>query len=45
MTREEVEHEFTAQTGLSVDDLPDGLPLEDFINEDGEFDWDGISAW
>jgi len=33
------------ETGLSIEDLPDGLPIEDFINEDGSLDYDGISNW
>lgn len=33
------------ETGLDVSDLPDSLPIEDFIDEDGELDYDGISAW
>lgn len=37
--------ELTRLTGLSMDDLPDGLPIEDFIDEDGCLDFDGISAW
>lgn len=39
------EAQLTAQTGLSPDDLPDGLPLEDFIDENENLDFDGISAW
>ncbi len=39
------EDKLSAQTGLSMDDLPDSLSLEDFINSDGELDYDGISAW
>jgi len=39
------EHKLSVETGLSMDDLPDGIDLEDFINEDGQLDYDGISAW
>ena len=39
------EDKLAAQTGLSTDELPDSLPLEDFINEDGELDYEGLSAW
>ena len=39
------EQEFNQLTGLSLGDLPDELPLEDYINEDGELDFEGIIAW
>ncbi len=45
MTQDQIEQEFTQQTGLSIEDLPDGLPLEDFIDEEGNFDFNAISAW
>ncbi len=32
-------------TGLCMDDLPDGLPIEDFVDENGELDFEGISSW
>ena len=38
-------HELTRQTGLTMDDLPDGLQIEDFIDDDGNLEFDGISAW
>jgi hypothetical protein len=39
------EQKLSRETGLSMDDLPDGISLEDFIDEKGELDYDGISAW
>lgn len=33
------------QTGLCLDDLPDGLPIEDFIDENEFLDYDEISNW
>ena len=45
MTREEAEKLLMQETGLSLRDLPDDLPLEEFIDEDGNFDYDAISAW
>ena len=45
MTREEAAEMLMQETGLSLRDLPDGLPIEDFIDEDGNFDYDEISAW
>lgn len=37
---------FEALTGMSPDDMPDSLPIEDFYDPDtDEFDLDGISAW
>ena len=33
------------ETGLTKDCLPDGIPLEDFVNEEGELDYDAISGW
>lgn len=32
-------------TMLDIDDLPDGLPIEDFVMENGRLDFDGISSW
>ena len=45
MTREEAEKLLVQETGLSLADLPDGLPIEDLIDEDGNLDYDAISAW
>ena len=39
------EKELTRATGLSTDDLPDCLPLEDFIDDDGNLMFDEISAY
>lgn len=33
------------ETGLSIEDLPDGLPIDEFLNEDGSLDYDGIANW
>lgn len=33
------------ETGLSIRDFPDGLPIEDFIDADGNLDYDGILNW
>lgn len=43
--RHHAEHQLTAETGLSMDDLPDCLPIEDFIDDDGNLDYNKISAW
>ena len=43
--RHAAERMFTKDTGLNMDDLPDGLPIEDFIDEEGFLDYDAISAW
>ena len=45
MTREEAEKLLMQETGLSLRDLPDELPIEEFFDEDGNFDYDAISAW
>lgn len=45
MTREEAEKLLIQETGLSLRDLPDGLSIEEFIDEYGNLDYDGISAW
>ena len=45
MTREEAATKLAEETGLSLADLPDGLPIEDFIDENGNLDYDAISAW
>ncbi len=45
MDREEAIRRFEIETGLSIEDLPDGLPIEDFVDEEGYFDWDAILAW
>jgi len=45
MTREEAQRKLIRETGLCLDDLPDGIPLEEFIDEDGEFNYGAISAW
>ena len=39
------EHELERATGLSMDDLPDDLTIENFIDDEGNLDYDGISAW
>ena len=44
-SRKKAEEIFNRETGLCLDDLPDGLPLEDFVDENGNLDYDGISAW
>jgi len=33
------------ETGLTMDDLPDGIDLEDFITEEGGIDYEAILAW
>jgi len=44
--RKETEQEILIRkTGLSLADLPDGIPLEEFIDEDGNIDYDGLSSW
>ncbi len=43
--RHAAERALTEQTGLSLDDLPDDLPIENFIDEEGNLNYDGISAW
>lgn len=43
--RHAAERALVEQTGLTVECLPDGLPLEDYIDEDGFLDYDGISTW
>ena len=43
--RHYAEYELIRITGLSISDLPDGLPLEDFVDGDGNLDFDGIGAW
>ena len=40
--RHAAERELVNSTGLSMDDLPDGLPIEDFVDEDGKLDYEGI---
>jgi hypothetical protein len=43
--RHAAEREFNVMTGLDMDALPDGLPIEDFIDNNGFLDYDGISTW
>jgi len=45
MTREEAEQKLIEETGLTLSDLPDCIPIEEFINEDDELDYEGISRW
>jgi len=45
ITREEAQEKLIRETGLCLDDLPDGIPLEEFIDEDGEFNYGAISTW
>ena len=43
--RENIEKKLIKETGLSLSDLPDGLPIEEFVDDKGNFDFDAISAW
>jgi len=43
--KETAQETLMRETGLSLADLPDGIPLEEFVDEDGNIDYDGLSSW
>ena len=43
--RHYAENQFNSDTGLSMDDLPDGLPIEDYVDRNGFLDYDEIGSW